>query len=362
MEAFSKIGKIVLINLLVVVLLLALLEGGASLYFAYKDARQEISNEPFLAERLHTEYDPLLGWINKPNASIANMYGPNVYLKTNSQRFRNADDFATSVPSGRIRIICSGDSFTLGYGVDNDKTWCQLLESLDPRLQTVNMGQGGYGVGQSYLWYQRDGAKLDHNVHVFAFITDDFDRMRSTLLFGTPKPRLRLQNGQIAIENTPVTKLSFHRALKYARRVGLVRLAGEVSAFADSNFQEGEKPDLNESTKLVGAIFEQLKKIADSKNSTVVLVHLPQEFEYRDPVSDNFRSFLAHEAKKRNILFLNLITNFRKTPAQDVKRKFFQQDIKGFFGSKGHLTVDGNTYVAKEIYEALVGANILARP
>ena len=113
-ETFNKITKIGLVNLIIIILLLIILEGGASFYFAYQDVRQKIKKEPFLAERLHTEYDPFLGWINKPNISIDHMYGPNVYLKINSQRFRNNNDFTIIVPEGKIRVICSGASFTLG--------------------------------------------------------------------------------------------------------------------------------------------------------------------------------------------------------------------------------------------------------
>ena len=69
-EIFYKIIKIGVANLFIVLLVFVILEGGASFYFAYQDVRQEIKKEPFVAERLHTEYDPLLGWINKPNISI----------------------------------------------------------------------------------------------------------------------------------------------------------------------------------------------------------------------------------------------------------------------------------------------------
>ena len=74
-ETLYKIAKIGLANLLLIGLLFVVLEGVASLYFAYRDVQREIEKEPLLAERLHTEYDPLLGWINKPNVSIDHMYG-----------------------------------------------------------------------------------------------------------------------------------------------------------------------------------------------------------------------------------------------------------------------------------------------
>ena len=77
------------------------------------------------------------------------MYGPNVYLRTNSQAFRNNADFSATAPEPKARIICSGEFFTFGYGVDIDSTWCQLLASRNNRLEMVNMGQGGYGVDQA---------------------------------------------------------------------------------------------------------------------------------------------------------------------------------------------------------------------
>jgi hypothetical protein len=181
-------------------LLITILEGGSSFYFAYQGVRDEIKKKLFLAERLHTEYDSLLGWVNKPNISIDNMYGPNMHLKINGQRFRNNNDFTIRVPKGKIRVICSGDSFTLGYGVDNSQTWCKLLELIDPRIESINMGQGGYGIGQAYLWYKRDGAILDHNIHVFALISADFTRMMQKSFMGVPKPLLRSRNGKFLLK------------------------------------------------------------------------------------------------------------------------------------------------------------------
>src|SRR5262245_25280565 len=120
-----------------------------------------------LAEKGHTRYDPDLGWTNIPNVSLKDYYGPGLDLTTNAQGFRGTRPVDVAVPPGMLRIICSGDSMTLGYGVRDDQTWCQRLASLDPRIEAVNMGQGGYGVDQAYLWYRRDGAALEHQLHIF---------------------------------------------------------------------------------------------------------------------------------------------------------------------------------------------------
>ena len=361
-KTFYKIIKIGLANLIIIVLFFVVLEGGASFYFAYQGARQEIKKEPFLAERLHTEYDPLLGWINKPNISIDHMYGPNVYLKTNSQRFRNKNNFAIRIPKGKIRVICSGDSFTLGFGVDNAHTWCNLLELIDPRIQSVNMGQGGYGIGQAYLWYKRDGTKLDHAIHVFAFITADFTtRMGTKSFLGMPKPLLRTRNGKILVENIPISRLSSHKVLKYLKFFNVVRLASEIQGV---NFPDTlDKPAIyleGEGEELVGTIFENLKKINKAQNSKLVIVQLPTEGEYRGTINDTLYKFLRQEAEKRGILYLNLVRDMRQVSSSKMSKFFFQKDINGFDSSKGHLTPMGNFFVAQKISKALTGIDALS--
>ena len=154
-------------------LLLVVLEGGSSLLLLVADLYR---TPPQLTERPHTQYDTLLGWVNRPDFYDHDLYAPGVYLRTNSQGFRNDHAITPRVPPGRARAICSGDSFTLGYGVDNDHTWCALLEHRIHGLETVNMGQGGYGADQAYLWYKRDAEHLDHHVQIFAVILEDFRR------------------------------------------------------------------------------------------------------------------------------------------------------------------------------------------
>lgn len=168
-------------NIAIFGLLLMTVEGLASYGLLVRDVMTTNS----LAERRHTTYDPDLGWVNEPNVYIPDMYGPGVYLRTNAQGFRNNHEINAAVPAGKVRVVCSGDSFTFGYGVDNAHTWCEQLSVLDPRLETVNMGQGGYGVDQAYLWYKRDAAKIEHQVQLLAFITDDFYRMLSDSFAGT---------------------------------------------------------------------------------------------------------------------------------------------------------------------------------
>ena len=281
----SGLARLIAANLAIFVLLLIVVEGLAS----YVVVARFIMLTNNIVERRHTKYDPDLGWVNEPSINISDMYGPGIYLRTNSQGFRNNHDISPAVPAGKARIICSGDSFTLGYGVDNDHAWCNRLSLLDPRLETVNMGQGGYGVDQAYLWYKRDSAKIEHQVHLFAFITSDFHRMQSDSFRGYAKPFLDTVNGALVVKNVPIPKrdyffpsimqyyykdsLGFLRTMDVLTRVmRKIGLAGTDS----HNTTQRKRVEKDEHTrKILHEIFEDLKNINEQRSSKLVLIYLP---------------------------------------------------------------------------------------
>src|SRR6185295_9147020 len=154
--------KLIAVNVLVFITAALVLEGLASTVFVLN----RLWKTAPLAERLYTKYDSDLGWTNVPNAVVRNLFGPGIDVVINSQGFRNDQEFSVAQPPGRIRMLCVGDSYTFGYGVNEDQGWCHKLTALEPRLEPVNMGQGGYGIDQAYLWYKRDGAKLEHRLTV----------------------------------------------------------------------------------------------------------------------------------------------------------------------------------------------------
>ena len=49
-----------------------------------------------------------LGWVNRPNVSLPNLYGTGRSLHTNAQGFRADTDYAHAKPPGSLRIVCTG--------------------------------------------------------------------------------------------------------------------------------------------------------------------------------------------------------------------------------------------------------------
>jgi hypothetical protein len=310
-----------------------------------------------LPERSHTRYDAELGWVAIPNLYIEDMYGSGVYLRTNVRGFRKNEEIDPRNPPDRLRIICSGDSFTFGWGVDNEHNWCQLLESIDTRLQTVNMGQGGYGIDQAYLWYLRDGTALEHRFHIFAFIADDFNRMQRADFIGYGKPLLRVKDGKLVTENVPVPRRSYYvpwltqnlhlirelRAVDFPLRV-LQRLVSGQKNIGEPSLQEAD------ARATVMKIFEHLNDINRQKNSSLVLVFLPSYDNYeKSQAADRWRRFLKVETSNKNIPLIDLIDEFQQLAESDVRKLFLLE--KGF--PHFHYSVAGNQYIAKQLYDRL---------
>jgi hypothetical protein len=338
-------------------LILVVMEGLASLALSFRDRRTVL----WATGRKRSVHDPDIGWVNKPNTHIQDMYGPDRYVTINSQGFRNSGEFDRSVPEGRVRVICAGDSFTFGEGVDNEHTWCQVLAALDPRIEPVNMGQTGYGIDQAYLWYKRDGLKFSHQVLLLSFITDDFYRMQTEAFAGYAKPVLDVVNGTLVVKNVPVPKRSFYVTwlARHIRSLDRFRTVEFLSrAVRKLRGSSGEDAELartigNEKTReVLRKIMEDLNNLERERFIQPVLVYLPTQHELvRDVrLSEEWVEFLKVESKAHGIHFFDIMSDFRKFPVSEIVEMYIPaSEAIG----PDHFNDHGNAVVASAIYEKL---------
>jgi hypothetical protein len=228
--------------------------------------------------------------------------------------------------------------------VGNDQAWCQLLAAANPRIESVNLGHNGYGVDQAYLWYKRNSDRLEHDVHIFAFIGGDFSRMKKTVFRGYGKPTLALREGELVVENVPVPMpereaIGFERVRHALGQLSVVKLRAELFPSAP------ETGEIRRDTREVAAvIFEDLARINREKESTLVLVFLPTLWDYRgSPASEKWREFVRAEATRRGWLFVDVTRDLRKVPRLEVDSLF-----------RGHYTDKGNAFVAGVLIRELL--------
>lgn len=353
---FRRAAALVLYNVVAVLFLLLVVEGAASVYYTF---RASFATPP-VAESLYTDYDRDLGWVNRRNVYLPNMYGPGRYLRTNSQGFRANADFTKAVPAGKTRIICSGDSFTLGYGMDNDHTWPQLLDSRFPNIETVNMGQGGYGADQAYLWYKHDGVALDHDIQIFAIIYPDLYRMQHAAFNGYGKPMLALRNGRLMTTNVPVPRTMQVRSPRLVRveealsNLNITRLLRSTLGL-DATAPLGPSEERNQETaRVLSAMLDDLLATNIAKNSVLVLAYLPIREEVENPSIGYWRGILGDYTREHGLLYINLVDDFRKLPREELDKLFIPRGSIGALGAAGHYTEAGNALVSELIYRRLL--------
>ncbi len=357
---FSNLG----LSLAVVVVFLVLIEGLASGVLLLRELFDATDTLPTVAERTHTRYDAELGWVNLANHSVEDLYGPGADLHTNAQGFRGRRDTAPKPAPGVFRVICSGDSFTLGFGVADDQTWCHLLKLLGRDAETVNMGQGGYGIDQAWLWYERDGKDLGHQLHIFAFVYPDITRMTQLSFLRYGKPRVRYGPRGLFVENVPVPRagmldgwLRRHRDTFGSLR--LFRLLGPLVARPLPEPDPADFPAYTEETAAVVAleIFADVERSNAKQGAVAVCVYLTSWLDLRDKPeqSQRFRDYFASEMSRRSLRFIDLTDDFRELSPAVLETLFIDPDETSFRNARGHYTAEGNAFVARSLSRRLDG-------
>lgn len=349
------------------IFLLFAVEGFSS--FAIIAARLLSYQPPAPPHNRASHFDPQIGWVGTPNVDNPNHFGKGIFVKTDSHGFRSKHEIAAQVPAGKLRIVCSGDSFTFGSGVDNDHDWCEMLEQLDSRIEAVNMGQIGYGVDQAYLWYKRNAGQVKHDVHLFAFIGDDFRRMANPDFNLYSKPVLDLEGDQIVARNVPLPEGSMRRRLSPLEKLQTLELLRKAMGSVVSR-QSRAAASEQKSRKVALRIFEDLQKAIQDRGGILALVYLPEiddcragkgfsAVEEMKPYIEMLperRAFLKREAEARNIPFFDLTERFCSLGDQ-AESLFLREPMPSpFLGRLGHYNEAGNRLVAEQIV-----SNLLAR-
>ena len=352
------------------ILVLLQIEGASSFVLFARDLSRPVVD---VLPAAHTDYDTLLGWVNRRGFFDRDLYGHGIYFRTNAQGFRNDHDFTTAVPPGRVRLICSGDSFALGYDVDNEHAWCAVLERKHPRLETVNMGQGGYGVDQVYLWYKRDGQALDHDLQVFAVIRDDFRRMQlRTFPSGGgeyPKPVLTLEGDSLRVGNVPVPRWSYRTprlvSFLHQKRPALAQLrVAQLAERLHTRFARDRWPGAavadSITWQVADRVFADLTSVNRAKGSILVVLLLPTQGDWSDSASDRWRRWLRLAGVQRGFVFVDLIEDFRAMPRDSIASLFYKAPPVRTGGASGHYGELGNEWVADRLYRHLVALPVTA--
>jgi hypothetical protein len=161
------------------------------------------------------EYEPLVGWVHKPNLSISRDR-PQRSFTTGELGIRMNQ--AEKRPLPRHAILAVGDSFTVGSEVGDAASWPAFLErSLGEPV--VNGGTGGWGADQIVLRAEQLISKLMPKLVIASFLEDDISRAGYSIYGGAPKPYFQIENDELVLRNNPVPRISSN----VSNELGLLR-------------------------------------------------------------------------------------------------------------------------------------------
>lgn len=178
--------KTTLANLLVLAISigvsLMLLEGLTRVFFS--PVKQEIDAFGLTRSNSHNIFnhrkfgyyqeDGEIGWILRKNISgrQTKERSFDVTFRTNSRGLRDKD-YELEKPDNVTRIVVLGDSFTWGFGVNDDEVYTEVLERRLNDVEVINLGVTGFAISQEIRYLKREGLKYNPDIVLLALCMND---------------------------------------------------------------------------------------------------------------------------------------------------------------------------------------------
>ncbi len=282
---------------------------------------------PFAKPHLKSWYEPsdLLGWQLVKNFEGI---GPlNVLIKTNSHALRDVER-SWKKKEDTIRILGLGDSFTFGWGVPLEDSFLKVLETTlqsatGKEVDVINAGVPGWGLNHYYIYLKHRGARYSPDVIVLTYFVDDLPedfrevlpvsrRHGSGLEFnGGMMHHSRLYNfvknyaDQIRYRNRTMRKEHFYNLA--SRRTKYLKRKNYLLSFEESK-------DLSRYQDLLDQYLVKIDALSRQINATFMVLLIPDVSQLYHAEAQYINELLGELTKKRKIPFLDMTTEFEKSP------------------------------------------------
>ena len=327
-------------------------------------------------------YDPLLGWRNKPGLKkSANVSNRRINIRINSLGFRSPP-IKRIKPSGTIRIVVLGDSFTWGWGVDQDETYSMVLENIlnqrktsNSKFEVINTGVTGYSTDQEYLLLKNEGLNLNPDIVVLFVYFNDFLGNATAIHNETPKPVFVEKNEEVLLENVPVPYLVPGEGGKWIMRPrgelmrctlyrvlatrGMTRdwsrkfLHNSRLAFLEKKERKGKANPVE--IIITKYLLKQIHQTCNSNGIELLVVYCPelQSISGRDFEND-----------QKQLEWFFKVGQESGFPIMDIRTKLKQNDLQNeqvCLPQNAHLNPLGHQVVADMLYEKIAALPVFTQ-
>lgn len=334
--------------------------------------------------------DDLLGYRLSPNFDgFYSTPEKKVKFRTNSKGLRERERLSIN----GIHILCLGDSFVMGVGVESEEIFLCLLEKYlnsdleENRFVVINAGVQGYGTDQELSFLKKFGWDYKPDLVLLAFYPND---ITENLI-----PNSTVKNGYIIPGKKSLPKgFKKHSFIDFKLIAGLAKNEIQLFRFivnrlnnntlfrriflkSTDMLKKSRKERIEIYAKLPGKtiqkgwdvtqkLLKEMKLDVKSNNSEFLVVYIPERMQVYKKQWERVKKqwelnevdydilgpnkILSNFCKENNISFLDLTKEFRN----HVER---QENI--YYMLDPHLTVRGNEIAAKRIFKKIIDDNLI---
>jgi hypothetical protein len=273
-----------------------------------------------------TTYDSVYGKRLRPSISVTRITPEfTMHLSTNAQGFRQPDEVAP----GSRPVIFLGDSFTMGYGVDDGEDFVSVIrETESPEIGPfLNAGMGDNGNGRWLKFLAMEAPRYAPRLVVLQVMENDFGDNLSEGLFV-------LRDGNLVEQPIPPPGLKrrlleVFPPLAHLYLVGLLR---QVRLPTEANPTPGETPSQPEvGDELTYQLIERAITLCQDQGWPVLGLSVGLEGERLTRMK---RLFERHQVK------------LVEAPSREAHPELY-------YTTDGHWNAAGHAYVARILMEAM---------
>ncbi len=317
-------------------------------------------------------------------------------IRINSQGYRGAE---VSPPGERVRVLALGDSFTFGWGVNEEDAYPRRLEAYlrsefpDQDVEVINGGfAGGYSPDTYYLYLKTEGLETRPDLIIVGFfIGNDIDHpmgmedeWREVDASGFPLA-IRSRYFEV-VDNLWVSKMvplryripvlsrshvfqaavdSFARVTSIVAELAKRDQVSETSPFVDERpsipyiYQEVYPERTEVAVRKVQRLFIEMTRLANERGIPIVFAMLPPREQVHEAPFDKSQGQLdkpqvifSRFFQEHEIAYIDLLKRFREEGSG--KELYYPIDL--------HWNRDGNALAAELIAEYIKAHYAIAAP
>lgn len=334
-----------------------LVVGGVSIILIGAEVYFWLFNPQLTASSIYTSYDfhcfidgTYYPFALKPNSncrlhSNLNQF-KDVYIKTNSLGLRNPE-IKTPKPKDTVRILFVGDSYTAGWGVEENEAFPRVAQTVlsqkfpQKKIEVINAGLPAAGPNYFYLFMKNEGVKLNPDIVVVGFwmvkhIPDNayYTEWRAVDNDGLPTKVINKTEMRDFTGNKIPIDVPFKLTVPFLKYSHVFAAVADRLFPYDDKYSQGilisargclykdECHDLDDAKAKTKKLFWGIKKITDGIGAKLLVAFIPAEFQ------------LDRQARIKYGIAVPLLPSDKEYP---------YQEFGGFFAENGIDSLDMRT-------------------